>query len=224
MSIQSKSLVADTGRGRARRTAIVDVAERLFAENGVEGVSLRQIGVAAGASFPAIVTYHFGKKEDLIAAIIQHRLPYIERRRSEIVSRINGNKGNFVGRNLFALYYPLLEISSPPIGTLYATFINKVVHSKYRRIIDYEVNNVKSNRSTIYILECMKKFIGIDDGLFMFRMRCCSNSMNSAIQDILSADIDVDGKKSMFMDAISQNEAGLCSKEADSKLDDMFVK
>ena len=37
-------------------------AERLFAMNGVEGVSLREIQAAAGQSNSSVITYHFGSQ------------------------------------------------------------------------------------------------------------------------------------------------------------------
>ena len=41
---------------------IVLAAEGLFAERGIEGVSLRQIGTAAGNGNNSAVQYHFGTK------------------------------------------------------------------------------------------------------------------------------------------------------------------
>jgi AcrR family transcriptional regulator len=48
------------------------VAERLFAENGVGSVSIREINRAAGAA-PSAVHYHFGSKDSLLDAVLsQH--------------------------------------------------------------------------------------------------------------------------------------------------------
>ena len=64
--------------------AIIEAAESLFAQQGVDAVSLRQIGSAIGARNTAVVLYHFGDKEALIEAILGHRLPSFERRRAEL--------------------------------------------------------------------------------------------------------------------------------------------
>jgi len=45
-------------RQRARVELLV-TAERLFAQSGIDSVSLRQIATAAGYSNPATVQYHF---------------------------------------------------------------------------------------------------------------------------------------------------------------------
>jgi AcrR family transcriptional regulator len=60
---------------------LIEVAERLFAERGLDGVSLRQIATEAGTSNNSAVRYHFGSKDALIATIIEYRLPRIIQRR-----------------------------------------------------------------------------------------------------------------------------------------------
>ncbi|MFE2026513.1 TetR/AcrR family transcriptional regulator [Streptomyces hygroscopicus] len=50
------------------RTQILDAAERLFAEHGYRGTSVRAITALAGANLAA-VGYHFGSKAELMAAV-----------------------------------------------------------------------------------------------------------------------------------------------------------
>ncbi len=52
---------------------ILDVAEILFSEHGVDRVSVRDITKKARVNLSAI-NYHFGSKEDLIAAIFERRV------------------------------------------------------------------------------------------------------------------------------------------------------
>jgi AcrR family transcriptional regulator len=52
------------------RTQILDAAERLFAEHGFRGTSIRAITDLAGANLAA-VGYHFGSKAELLAAVIR---------------------------------------------------------------------------------------------------------------------------------------------------------
>ncbi len=66
--------VADT------RTALLDAAERLFAERGIAGASMRAITHAAGANLAA-VHYHFGSKEGLVRAVFGRRLEPLNRER-----------------------------------------------------------------------------------------------------------------------------------------------
>jgi len=61
-------------------------AERLFAARGYDGVSLRQIGAAAGNANHSAVQYHFGSKDQLVEAIFDYRLPHLDTRRRSLVA------------------------------------------------------------------------------------------------------------------------------------------
>lgn len=73
-------------RRAATRLALLETAELLFAEYGVEGVSTRQIGAAIGSSNTNVVAYHFGSKDALIVEVIRHRVPALEARRAELLA------------------------------------------------------------------------------------------------------------------------------------------
>ena len=66
---------------------LVEVGERLFAQHGLDGVSLRQIAAESGTSNNSAVRYHFGSKEALVTAIIEYRLPDIIQRRELLAAR-----------------------------------------------------------------------------------------------------------------------------------------
>ena len=68
------------GNDRDTRERILDVAERLFAEHGLERVSIRDIIGAARANLGAI-TYHFGTKQKLILALFERRLVPLDQQR-----------------------------------------------------------------------------------------------------------------------------------------------
>jgi len=51
---------------------ILDASERLFAEFGFDGVSLRKITQHAGVEL-ALANYHFGPKKDLFLAVVRRR-------------------------------------------------------------------------------------------------------------------------------------------------------
>ncbi|MET4614342.1 AcrR family transcriptional regulator [Rhodococcus sp. PvR044] len=56
-------------QGNATRMRLVKTAEKLFAAQGVDAVSIRAVNSAAGLG-PASVHYHFGSKDDLLAAVL----------------------------------------------------------------------------------------------------------------------------------------------------------
>jgi AcrR family transcriptional regulator len=59
-------------------TALLDVAERLFARQGIAIVSLRQIVIAAGQGNLSAAHYHFGSREGLIRAVVERRMRTID--------------------------------------------------------------------------------------------------------------------------------------------------
>jgi AcrR family transcriptional regulator len=56
----------------ATKERILDAAERLFAKRGFHGVSIRDITQTAGVDV-AMSNYHFGPKQELLAAVITRR-------------------------------------------------------------------------------------------------------------------------------------------------------
>lgn len=65
---------------RGTKERILDASERLFAERGLAGTSLRSITAAAEANLAA-VHYHFGSKEELLRALFARRLEPLNRER-----------------------------------------------------------------------------------------------------------------------------------------------
>lgn len=53
--------------------ALLDAAERLFAERGYDGCTVKQIGAAAKAN-PALLSYYFGGKEGTYRAVLRRRV------------------------------------------------------------------------------------------------------------------------------------------------------
>jgi AcrR family transcriptional regulator len=74
--------------GRSTRELILRTAERLFAERGIHGVSLREIAQAAGQRNNGATQYHFGSRENLLAAIYVYRATPINTRRRELLAEL----------------------------------------------------------------------------------------------------------------------------------------
>jgi AcrR family transcriptional regulator len=67
------------------REQLLDAAERLFLEHGLDEVSLRAIVREAGQRNQSALQYHFGGREALIAAILNRRMQQVEARRRSLV-------------------------------------------------------------------------------------------------------------------------------------------
>src|SRR5690349_17819809 len=70
------------------RIRILEAAERLFAEFGIEAVSLRQIAAAAGQRNTSAVAYHFGSKAALVAALYEWRMTPVNARRLAFLAEL----------------------------------------------------------------------------------------------------------------------------------------
>ncbi len=62
------------------RLALLRAAEQLFADKGVDAVSLREVSAAAGQANNSAVSYHFGNREQLIDAILDRHSAHIQNR------------------------------------------------------------------------------------------------------------------------------------------------
>src|SRR5688500_9374497 len=58
-----------------KRAHILSVAEQLFAEQGFDGTSVRDIAQQANVNL-AMISYYFGSKEKLLEALIEDRAGY----------------------------------------------------------------------------------------------------------------------------------------------------
>ena len=97
-------------RKRDTRRELILAAERLFAERGIEGVSLREINLAAKQRNTSAAHYHFGSKEALVDAIFEFRRTEIGKRRDEMLDAIEAGKSSADARALAeALVVPLAQ-------------------------------------------------------------------------------------------------------------------
>lgn len=75
------------------RDALLDAAERLFADVGIDAASLRSITNEAGANL-ASVNYHFGSKDGLVKAVLSRRFRPITEIRLSMLDACEGRAGD----------------------------------------------------------------------------------------------------------------------------------
>jgi len=73
-------------KGQERRDEIAAIASGLFARNGFEGTTIRDIAVAAGLTKPALY-YHFADKEALYEYVVHKRMTEVVRVVREAMER-----------------------------------------------------------------------------------------------------------------------------------------
>lgn len=78
---------AVTSRGERTRERLLDVAEQLYGERGVDAVSLREIRIAAGQRNASALQFHFGDREGLLRAIADRHLPRLAVEQGRLYAR-----------------------------------------------------------------------------------------------------------------------------------------
>lgn len=121
--------MSELQKWKAPALRLIDAAERLIGEYGVEGVSLVQIAKAAGQANKYAVQYHFGSKEALLAAIFETRLERISARRRALMSTLAESGSISIRALLNAMIYPVYaEVSTDGLHH-YARFASRVLDS-----------------------------------------------------------------------------------------------
>lgn len=75
------------------RERILNEAERLFAEGGYDGTSIRDVAAAADCQIQAI-GYHFGQKEQLFDTVVARRARVMSEMRVEALRRLKAAAGD----------------------------------------------------------------------------------------------------------------------------------
>ena len=111
MQRKTRARSATPGPAKLR---ILDAAERLFARNGFYGVSVRDITEAAGVDV-ALVSYHFGGKRELFAAVFQRRAQLLNAERFALLEQVRRQAlpgPPAIEEIVNAFTFPLLERSA----------------------------------------------------------------------------------------------------------------
>lgn len=116
-------------RGMSTERRILLAAERLFAQRGVNGVSLRSVMAAAGTNVAA-VHYHFGSKDALVEAVVTQRSGDISARRAVLLDQLEGAK-RITPRQLAAAFVdPVAEIALDD-GAAWVRFTASLINSSH---------------------------------------------------------------------------------------------
>lgn len=114
------------------RTAILLAAERLFAEYGLHGASLRQISEEARQKNASAIQYHFGSRDQLVQAVFAMRMSQINPRRQTMLDKLAATERLGDLRSLAGvLVWPLAEELRPRAqGNHYLQFLSRASREK----------------------------------------------------------------------------------------------
>lgn len=112
------------GRDLDSRTKMIVVGEALFAREGIDAVSLRQIAAQAGQKNHHAVQYHFGTREGLVQAIFDYRMEQMDSHRLDMLETAENDRRLDDPRTIAdIIFVPQLEVISELGDYSYANFL-----------------------------------------------------------------------------------------------------
>ena len=104
----------------ATRDALIAAGERLFAERGIHGASMRDIVRAAGQANDSAVHYHFGSRDGLVLAICERHIAAMEPAREALLA---GHPEPDLATAVADLVAPTAELLRRPDGRRFLQII-----------------------------------------------------------------------------------------------------
>jgi len=130
--------------GRETRDQLLLTAERLFAQRGIDAVSVREILDAAGQRNKNAAQYYFGGRDGLIAALVTARSEALNRRREVLLDDLEAAGGQHDLRALCTvLVTPLAEALDDP-GNHFLGFLARYQLDHSRTVLSRAVDRVRT--------------------------------------------------------------------------------
>ncbi len=125
---KKNKILAPRPTPRETRDRLLDAAEAMIARFGVNGASIRDITAAAKVNV-ASISYHFGSKEGLIAALMERRVAPVNAERLRRFDAIEATEKVSIRPLLEAFIVPVIE-SANAAPQLRDTFLIVMVRLK----------------------------------------------------------------------------------------------
>jgi AcrR family transcriptional regulator len=130
-----------TGSGRTSdgRTRLLEAAERLLDEFGIDGTTAAAITQAAGHRNAAAVNYHFGNLDQLIEEVLLRRTHQLNEERHAMLDELEA-AGTPDPRDAFrALIAPLAALLEQPDGRRYLRLLNQAAnHPRFHHRAEWQ--------------------------------------------------------------------------------------
>ncbi|HEX7097201.1 MAG TPA: TetR/AcrR family transcriptional regulator [Acidimicrobiales bacterium] len=158
---------------------LIATAERLFAERGIEAVSLRDITNACGANSAAI-HYHFGSKDQLLRAILEHRAAELAKRRDAYLLAIERSRRPTLRQVVEALVLPTAELVSEDThgGRYYVGFLAAVLERPDTAAV---IDDVFGDQMTRYLAALERVLPHVPEDVRVLRFAFAKDFINRAL-------------------------------------------
>ena len=175
---------ANQGRSEATRQKIIAAAERLFAERGIESVSLAEINNASEQRNRNAVQYHFGNKETLLQAIFDKHGPIVHEHRLEILDGIESSTSFSLDDLVSALVLPVAQkLNDRDGGEAYVRINAQLAFNNTQRFYHHEKSSSGENRELRLARLLRQRLKHLDESVLELRLALAVDLMFHALAD-----------------------------------------
>ncbi|THH37285.1 TetR/AcrR family transcriptional regulator [Aliishimia ponticola] len=136
-------------KGERTRNRLKEAALKLFAENGVENVSIRDIQLAAGQKTNGSITYHFSSRDALIRELVQDVGKILDAGNNQRLDALEAKGGPHSVRDVTEIMIPTLPESSdlsPKEQTYGLRFFTSVMISRRELLFEATAGQDRGTR------------------------------------------------------------------------------
>ena len=110
------------------RARLVEAANRAFAEHGILGASLVEVTRQAGQRNRGAVHYHFGGRDELLAAVLEQHAEFLAKREGELLAVARSRPHGDVASVVEAVVRPAVELAeSGESGRNYLSIVGELI-------------------------------------------------------------------------------------------------
>jgi TetR/AcrR family transcriptional repressor of bet genes len=159
----------------ARRRQIVAALQRVMAEHGYEGATVTEIARAAELS-PGLLHYHFGSKQEILVALVEHLAARVQERFGERAARAGDNAWKRLHAFLDALF------AAGPEADVEAVACWVTIGAEAVRLPEVRDAYGQAVREQLAVLDTLLREVLASEGRSTARVRELSSGLLAAIE------------------------------------------
>jgi TetR/AcrR family transcriptional regulator, regulator of cefoperazone and chloramphenicol sensitivity len=145
------------------RDLLIDAGRRLFAELGAFRAPLKQVVEAAGQRNTSALHYHFGSREGLLTAIIEHHNETIEAERERLLDELNvAGRGGDLRALVAAVVIPFSRLLADDDGRQFLAIVAQLADLFDRWNVPSERTPAQALRAFLAIESVLDPSLGAD--------------------------------------------------------------
>ncbi|HWL62318.1 MAG TPA: TetR/AcrR family transcriptional regulator [Steroidobacteraceae bacterium] len=147
----------------ATAAKLLDVVERLCAENGLEAVSIRDVAKAAGVSL-SVIYHHYKSRNELLKAAMDRRFQELLRMRAPLFAELEKAAKPDLDKLLYAIIAPVTLLrTSHPDGWVVGQFLAQILLSPLPDVKNEVDASVKHLRDLAHLTKRVLPHLSLED-------------------------------------------------------------